>query len=276
MLRTCFMCVVLAGTSQAQESNGWRLAWADEFEGPAGSSIDASKWAFDLGTGAPRNPGWGNHELQAYSDSRENVFLDGHGHLVIRATQTSSGYASGRIKTQGKYEFLYGRVEARIKPSYQQGIWQAFWMLGASYRTIAWPICGEIDITETFGAQSGDPFSTRGTIHGPGYANAGLTQPHRVPGNRPISDDFHVFAIEWEKDSIKFFVDGDFYFEEAPAKLPAGGVWVFNQPFFMVLNVAVGGFPAPVGYPDSSKPLPSHAEMLVDYVRVYQRRGESP
>src|SRR5207244_932431 len=128
----------------AQNMTGWRLFWSDEFDGPAKSPVDAAKWSYDFGNGAPRNPGWGNHEKQDYTDSTDNVFLDGQGHLIIQALRTDNGgFTSGRIKTQDKFEFQYGRVQARIKLSYAQGIWQAFWLLGASYRTTAWPICGE-------------------------------------------------------------------------------------------------------------------------------------
>ena len=264
--RVLFLALTLTQIGASQQLAGWRLVWWDEFNDPALSPIDKSKWVFDKGDGSPRNPGWGNHELQSYSDSTQNVFLDGR-HLVIRAIKTGiNSYTSGRLKT--KHEFQYGRVEARIKPSYTQGVWQAFWMLGASYSTIAWPICGEIDITEMFGSQGGKPRSTRGTIHGPGYAGAGVTESLDVPVN--LADDFHVFAMEWDKDSIQMFVDGKpFRNTFTPASLPAGGTWVFNAPFFLVLNVAVGGYPAPVGYPDRTTKFP--AEMLVDYVRVWQK-----
>ncbi len=262
--------VLFATCASAQDMTDWRLIWADEFNGPAKSSVDPAKWSYDFGNGGPRNPGWGNHEKQDFTNSTDNVFLDGQGYLVIQALRSNDGgFTSGRIKTQGKFEFQYGRVMARIKTSYSQGIWQAFWLLGASYRTAAWPICGEIDIMETFGAQSRDPSVNRGTLHGPGYANTGITGKFTLPDGRRLSDDFHVFSIDWRRDSVEFFVDGVSYLKTTPASMPPGSYWVFNDPFFLVLNVAVGGYPAPVGYPDAATTFP--VRMVVDYVRVYQQ-----
>jgi beta-glucanase (GH16 family) len=268
--RALILLFACAESVVARDMTGWQLVWADEFEGPAKSPVDPAKWSYDLGNGAPRNPGWGNHEKQDYTDSTDNVFLDGHGHLIIQAVRTADGsFTSGRIKTQGKFEFEYGRVMARIKTTYAQGIWEAFWLLGASYRTTAWPICGEIDVMEVFGAQNHDPSASRGTLHGPGYANTGISEKFTLPDKRRLSDDFHVFSIDWQRDSVEFFVDGNSYLTVTPAKLPADSHWVFNAPFFLMLNVAVGGYPAPVGYPDDTTTFP--VQMLVDYVRVYQR-----
>ena len=228
----------------------WTQVWADEFNGPAGSGPDPAKWIFDLGA-----TGWGNHELEDYT--RDNVFLDGHGHLVIRAIQTAPGkYTSGRIKTQGLFEVQYGKIEARIKLPRGQGIWPAFWMLGKG----AWPQSGEIDVMENIGKEAN---LVHGTVHGPGYSGAkGITSAHELSAGK-----FHVYGVEWSADSIDFLVDGKSYARVTHASLPAGAAWVFDKPFFLLLNVAVGGdWP---GRPDSTTRFPQ--SMLVDWVKVWKR-----
>jgi beta-glucanase (GH16 family) len=227
----------------------WTQVWADEFNGPAGSGPDPAKWIFDLGA-----TGWGNHELEDYT--RDNVFLDGHGHLVIRAIQIAGKYTSGRIKTQGLFEVQYGKIEARIQLPRGQGIWPAFWMLGKG----VWPQSGEIDVMENIGKE---PNIVHGTVHGPGYSGAkGITSAHELSG-----DKFHVYGVEWSADSIDFLVDDKPYARVTHRSLPAGAVWVFDKPFFLLLNVAVGGdWP---GRPDSTTRFPQ--SMLVDWVRVWKR-----
>jgi beta-glucanase (GH16 family) len=252
---------------------GWKLAFCDDFEGPPGTPPDSTKWGYDVGDGSPRNPGWGNYERQIYTKSTENVFLDGSGNLVIRALRRNGGYTSGRIKTQDTFPFKYGRVVAKIKLPYARGLWPAFWMLGENYRTVAWPICGEIDIMENFGARNQDASRTHGTVHGPGFPGRGLTASSVLPNQGRFADDYHVFGMEWSENSIAFTVDGrSFGKEVTPQSVrEAGdtGRWVFNEKFFMILNLAVGGSPAPVGYPDAQTPFPQ--DMLVNYVKVYQR-----
>jgi uncharacterized protein (TIGR03437 family) len=238
----------------------WKLVWSDEFNAAAGTGVDRANWDFDLGGG-----GWGNNELEAYTNSTENVVHDGAGNLVIRAVKGSAGYTSARIKTQGKRTFQYGRIEARIKIPYGQGIWPAFWMLGADIGSAGWPACGEIDIMENIGKE---PATVHATVHGPGYSGgAGIGGPLNLSGVN-FSDAFHVYAVEWSPDVMTFFVDGAKYFEVTPAKLPAGKTWVFQHPFFIILNVAVGGgWP---GNPDATTLFPQ--QMLVDYVRFSQRQ----
>lgn len=237
--------------------------WSDEFNGPAGSAPDSANWTYDLG-----NSGWGNNELENYTNSPANVFQDGQGHLVIRALAANGTYSSARIKSQGLYSFEYGGVEASIKIPYGQGIWPAFWMLGSSIDTVGWPQCGEIDIMENFGAQANDASTNRGTVHGPGYSGGqGITAQYDLPNGQVFSDSFHRFSMDWTPDSIKLSVDGNLYSTVTPASIPAGTHWVFNgASFFFILNVAVGGDPA--GSPNSSTAFPQ--DMLVDYVRVYQ------
>jgi beta-glucanase (GH16 family) len=232
------------------------IAWADEFDGPAGSRPDPRSWTYDLGN----NRGWGNNELQSYTAETDNARLDGQGHLVLRVESTSAGYTSARIKTQGLRLVKFGRIEARIKLPRGQGIWPAFWMLGGSFNGSNWPQCGEIDIVEYKGSETGRVHST---VHGPSYSGGrGITATYNLPSG-DFSDAFHVFAIAWTPGSIRFFVDDVMYHAVTAAELPSGASWVFDQPFFLLLNVAVGGnF---VGRPDDTTQFPQ--EMIVDYVR---------
>ena len=249
---------------------GWDLIWREEFDGEAHAPPDPTKWIHEVGDGG-KNRGWGNHELQTYSKSTANVFQDGRGNLVIRALKAGHVYTSGRIKTQGKFAFMYGRVDARIKIPYARGIWPAFWMLGDSYPGTPWPSSGEIDIMECFGSARGPVAFNRGTLHGPGYAGTGVTRDYSLPGGLGIDAEFHVFSVEWEADRLRLFVDNHQYLEATPGDLPPRASWVFNDAkFFLLLNLAVGGSPAPVGDPDESTVFPQ--DMVVDYVRVYQRR----
>jgi beta-glucanase (GH16 family) len=266
-MRVLFFLLVLS-TPLALAQRGSEIVWSDEFNGPANTPPDPGKWTYDLGNGVN---GWGNDELQDYTDSTENVFLDGEGHLVIRALKNGSRYTSGRIKTKGKFEFQYGRVDARIKIPAGQGIWPAFWMLGANFPETDWPDCGEIDVMENIGKE---PSVVHGTIHGPGYPPAGVSARYELAGGAPFSRDFHVFSADWTPGAIRFYVDGRAYATFTQADLPAGGKWVFDHPFFMLLNVAVGGkWPGP---PDESTMFPQ--TMLVDWIRVWQvrRQKENP
>ena len=239
----------------------WQLVWQDEFDGPEGQSPDPANWAFDVGTG---DNGWGNQELQYYTDREENVSLDGTGNLVITARRESFGgqpFTSARIKTQGLFEQTYGRFEARIKLPWGPGIWPAFWMLGSSVETVGWPKAGEIDIMEYRGQQTN---LINGTVHGPGYSGgASITKTYGLEQNR-FDVDFHLFAVEWGEAYIRFYVDDVLYQEIKPEDLT--GEWVFDSPFFIILNVAVGG--NYVGFPTSETPFPQ--SMIVDYVRVYK------
>src|SRR5581483_1382609 len=250
----------------AQNAPNYQLVWSDEFNGPANSAPDSRKWTYDLG-----GNGWGNNERETYTNSTDNVFLDGNGHLIIRALDNNGMYTSGRIKTQGKFAFAYGKVEARIKIPFAQAIWPAFWMLGANITTVGWPTCGEIDIMENFGKQNNDASTNHGTVHGPGYSGGGgISKSYTLPSGQQFSNDFHTFSMEWAPGSIELCVDGNSYSKVTPASLPSGKQWVFDaHPMFIILNVAVGGSPAPVGYPDASTTFPQ--DMVVDYVRVYQQ-----
>jgi beta-glucanase (GH16 family) len=245
---------------------GWQLAWSDEFNSADGSAPDSSKWTLETGGG-----GWGNQELEYYTARSQNAHIQG-GNLVITALQESytgpdnvtRSYTSARLKTQNHFSQAYGRFEARLKVPSGQGLWPAFWMLGSDIDQAGWPDCGEIDIMENIGKE---PAIAHGTIHGPGYSGAGgVTAPFTLPGGR-FADGFHIFAVEWEPTAIRFYVDDSLYATRTPADLPAGTKWVFDHPFFILLNVAVGGsFP---GDPDQTSTFPQTME--VDYVRVYKR-----
>jgi beta-glucanase (GH16 family) len=248
----------------AYEPEGeWKLVWSDEFEADAGELINGAYWTCEVG-----GHGWGNAELQYYTDRVENVSHDGDGHLVITAREESyrgNDYTSGRCITMDKVEFTYGRVEARINLPEGQGIWPAFWMLGADFPEVDWPDSGEIDIMEYVGKE---PRSTHGTVHGPEfYGSGGLGL--RYVFDEPVADDFHVFGIEWEPEIIRWTIDGEVFHTVTPETL-YGGTWVFDHDFFILINVAVGGhWP---GNPDNTTEFPQ--EMLVDWVRVYQRTAE--
>jgi hypothetical protein len=242
---------------------GWTLVWNDEFDGPANQRPDSSKWVTETG-----GHGWGNNELEYYTDRAENSALDGSGALVITAREESfmgRNYTSARLKTQGTFEHRYGRFEARIRVPEGQGIWPAFWTLGNDIGSVSWPTCGEIDIMENIGRE---PTMIHGTIHGPGYSGGNaIGDSYSLPGNAPFANDYHVFAIEWEAAEIRWYVDGNLYQTRTPSDLPGGARWVYDHSFFMIMNVAVGGqWP---GNPDGTTTFPQ--EMRVDYVRVYDR-----
>ena len=260
----------------ATPASPWQLLWSEEFDGPAGTLPDPNKWKFDLG-----GRGWGNQEWEYYTNKPENVSLDGQGTLLLTALQVAEDdtrglacwygpcrFTSARILTQDRFEFTYGRVEARLKIPYGQGIWPAFWMLGADIMSQGWPNCGEIDIMENIGRE---PDTVHGTVHGPGYSRANdMSGSFQLPNGQRLSDDFHLFAIEWEPEMIRWTIDDIPYFTLTPDSLPAGQQWVFDHSFFLILNVAVGGtWP---GYPDDTTTFPQ--SMAVDYVRVYQWRSE--
>lgn len=244
---------------QTLTNRDFELVWSDEFDGTAGSAPNAEKWVNDLGTGLN---GWGNNELQSYTQSPQNIALDGSGNLVITARKDLFGnYTSARIKTEGLFTQKYGRIEARIKTPTGSGIWPAFWMLGSNIDSVTWPQCGEIDIMEQKGKYSN---ITYGSIHGPGYSGAeSITTPYALQNNR-FDSDFYVYAIEWNENRIDFFVNDYLYKRITPPDAP--GEWVYNQPFFIIMNLAVGGnF---VGAPNSNTPFPG--SMTIDYVRVYK------
>ena len=250
-----------------------KQVWADEFDGPAGSTIDGTKWRYDLGDGCQSgNCGWGNNEKESYTSASENVSLNGQGQLQIVARPATTSltcyygpcrYTSAKITTRGTLDVAPGRVEARIKLPAGQGLWPAFWLLGSNVGAVGWPQCGELDIMENHGS---DLTSTSSAMHGPGYSgNTPFVHSYQLAA-ASFAEDFHTFAVEWDSSRVTFFVDGTRHYVIQRDEVERRGKWVFGGPFFVILNLAVGGnFD---GDPTSDAILP--ATMLVDYVRVYR------
>ena len=249
-------------------TSGYSLVWSDEFSSANGSAPDSTKWTYVVG-----GSGWGNHELQSYTSRPQNVQIQ-KGNLVITALQENytgadgiaRNYTSARLKTQNLFTQGYGRFEARVKIPKGQGIWPAFWMLGNDINQNGWPKCGEIDIMENIGREPG---IIHGSLHGPSSTapTSDLTATVSLPAGQNYSGDFHIYAIEWEPGTVRFYVDSNNYATFTRSQWPAGGQWVFDHPFFILLNVAVGGvWP---GTPDATTQFPQ--QMLVDYVRVYTK-----
>jgi beta-glucanase (GH16 family) len=275
LARSALILLCLVIFVQALSAQTWQLVWSDEFNGPSGSLPDASKWTYDTGAG-----GWGNGEIETYCaansntapcDSKfPNAYLDGHGNLVIRARKDPGGnWTSARLKTQGLFSFQYGRIEARLKLTVGNGLWPAFWMLGHDIATAGWPACGEDDIIEwvdSYGAAT-----TSSTSHGPGYSGGkGIGAKYTFPNSGRIDDsEYHIYGLIWSENLLQYYRDSpsNVILTITPSSLPSGAHWVFNAPFFILLNHAVGGnwFRGP----DDTTPSP--ADMLVDYVRAYRR-----
>lgn len=233
------------------------LVMQDEFD--TDGAPNSALWDNNIGTGVD---GWGNNELQYYTDREENVEVQ-NGFLIITAKEESfegSSYTSARLLTKDLFEQTYGRFEARIRLPYGQGIWPAFWLLGADDEEV-WPQIGEIDIMEYRGQE---PTRIIGSVHGPGYSGGEAISKSYTLENDRFDTGFHVFGIEWGPDYINFYVDDVLYNQITPDDVT--GEWVFDQPFYILMNVAVGG--SFVGSPNAETIFPQ--TMLVDYVRVYK------
>ena len=269
------LALLLAFPSSGAEPK-WKLVWSDEFNGPANSVPAQSDWNFIKGWG-PK----GNHEIQWYCEpdndagpcdrKNPNLYEDGEGHLVLNAIHNGQRWSSARLDTQKKHTILYGRVEARLRMEPGAGFWPAFWLLGDDIETAHWPNCGEMDIMEW--VQKYGPGTTSSTIHGPGYSGgAGIDRTFPFPSGGRIDDgQFHTYGVTWSKDRMEFYRDDPArpFFVVTPANLPAGKKWVFDHPFYVILNFAVGeaGFPGTV-----DQTTPPTGKMWVDYVRFYQQQ----
>lgn len=264
---TLFPTATLATTGIPDSAPEWIQVWADEFDQPDGTQLDPEYWNYSTGTG---NRGWGNNESQTYTDRPENVFIE-DGKLVIQAIEEKymgAKYTSARVNTMVKAEFTYGRFEARAKLPNTQGIWPAIWMMPTLSKYGNWPASGEIDIMEFIGSE---PDQVHGSLHF-GNPHTYHTESYQSPEGEYFDQNFHIFVVEWEPDQIRWYLDGQLFqqvssdewftsYKNAPETAP------FDQPFHLILNVAVGGnWP---GYPDESSTFPQR--MTVDYVRVYQR-----
>jgi beta-glucanase (GH16 family) len=244
--------------------------FSDDFSGPAGSALDSSKWQYQTGDNVS------NHERQFYTSGTANAVMDGQGHLVITARRENPGnfncwygrcqYTSARVFTANSFTQTFGHFETRMKIPRGQGMWPAFWMLGSNIGSVGWPSCGEIDVMENIGREPG---TVHGTIHGPGYSGAGgLGAPFALPAGQSFADDFHVFAVDWAPNSITWSVDGHVYETRTPGDTH-GNAWAFNHPFYILVNLAVGGdFP---GDPDGNTVFPQ--QLVVDYVHVTTGTG---
>lgn len=238
---------------------GYSLKWSDEF---SGDKVDPNSWNFETGNG---DNGWGNHELEYYTNSAKNVFIS-NGNLIIEARKESINgfnYSSSRMTTQNKKAFTFGRIDIRAKLPIAKGMWPALWMLGSNISTVSWPACGEIDIMELIGT---DPNTIHSTLHW----GASL-QSHASKGSGytstsgDFSQKFHVFSTVWVKDSIKFLVDDHLFLSTSKTDVGTAN-YPFNDPQFFIFNLAVGGdWPGP---PDDATAFPQR--MFVDYVRVFQ------
>jgi len=241
------------------------LVWSDEFNAASGAGPDNAKWRRDVGGG-----GWGNNERQYYTSGNENIAHDGAGNLVITARKGnpaghgcwygSCEYTSGKLTTAATFTRTYGRFEARMKLPRGKGIWPAFWMLGTG--GAEWPANGEIDIMENVGSVPGQVL---GSLHGPGYSGGNpLSGSYNLPAGQAFADAFHTFTVDWEPGAVTWYVDGVQYSRKTPSDT-RGNPWVYDHPFFMILNLAVGGnWP---GSPDASTTFPQ--QLTIDYVRVY-------
>jgi beta-glucanase (GH16 family) len=248
-----------AGYTTPKTYPNYKLVWSDEF---VGSEINGNSWNFEAGN----NNGWGNAELQNYTNRPQNVFLS-KGNLIIEARKESLGgfnYTSARMTTKGKRFFTFGRIDIRAKLPVSKGMWPALWMLGENISTVNWPACGEIDIMELVGSA---PNRVTGTAH---WGSSSATHTYKgadyfLPTGEDFSQKFHVFSIVWEKDIIKWYVDDKLFYTNTLATV-SPAAYPFNANQFFIFNVAVGGnWP---GSPDSSTPFPQR--MFVDYVRVFQ------
>ena len=269
--------LLLCGFASGLHAQTWNLVWSDEFNGAAGSYPSSSVWNFDVGN----NNGWGNGEIEYYcapgsnaapcSTSNPNIYEDGSGHLVIRASKDVNGqWTSGRMHTEGKQQFTFGRIEASMQLPEGAGLWPAFWMLGANIGSVGWPSCGEQDIMEW--VQSYGNSTTSSHIHGPGYSGASGIGANNTFGGGSTTASWHTYGNIWSNNQIQFYRDNyqTPFLTITPANIPSGDSWVFNNPFFILLNLAVGGGGFP-GTTNSGTPNPEL--MLVDYVRVYQLSG---
>ena len=263
LLVTVFVIIGCSTDETQQVTTFTELTLSEEFdtEGAPNSEL----WSYDIGTG---ENGWGNNEFQYYTDRTENVTVQ-NGILIITAKKeefNGSSYTSARLVTKGKFEQAYGRFEARMRLPYGQGIWPAFWLLGANIDEVSWPNCGEIDIMEYRGQ---NPTTLIGTVHGPGYsAGQSISKSYNLENDR-FDTGFHIFGIEWGPDYINYYVDDVLYNQITPDDVT--GEWVFNQPFYIIINMAVGGnF---VGSPNTETTFPQ--TLLVDYVRVYKNKFDN-
>ena len=264
-----FACSEEEMVSQNKDANdweieGWNIVWQDEFDN---DSLDLKKWSREIG-----GHGWGNNELQFYTDSDSNSYVE-NGNLILKAQVVPQGigsskglryYSSARLRTYGKGDWKYGRIEVKAKVASGQGIWPAIWMLPTDWLFGGWPSSGEIDIMEHVGYDLG---VIHGSVHTEAYNHKINTQRSSARKIANVDTEFHVYSIIWDKDKISFFIDDVQYFLFENDQQGNYKTWPFDQRFHLLINIAVGGdWP---GNPDNSTNFPR--KMLVDYVRVYEK-----
>lgn len=246
------------GYTSPESYPGKTLVWSDEFNG---GSLNGQDWGFDVGTGCP-NCGWGNNELQYYTPGDNLSFSQGN--MIIEARKEQMGgknYTSTRLLSMGKREFKFGRIDIRAKLPRGQGIWPAFWMLGSNFKSVGWPSCGEIDIMEFLGH---DEKRVHSTIHYK-FGNNARNTTASLLNDTPLPDEYHVYSLDWQQDKIRMLIDDKFIAEFNPVNLVGAG-HPFNEPFFFIINIAVGGnWP---GSPNATTYFPQW--LYVDYIRVFQ------
>ena len=253
-MKTSALLLILSCFSLQAQKEERELVWADEFDKP---NLNSKNWTFELSDGCPNLCGWGNNERQIYTDTNHHMR---DGNLVIQARLQGREYTSTRIITKDKVEYTYGHFEVRAKLPIGQGIWPAFWMLGSNISEVQWPLCGEIDVLEYVGREPGEIFTSLHT-----RASHGKTINTKKTKFPTIEDGFHLYAADWNKDRIEFFVDDKSVYTFIP-KNKTQAEWPFDQPFYLLLNLAVGGNFGGPEVDDSIFPQ----EFIIDYVRIYQ------
>ena len=254
MKRFFFLIITSVCFVSHAQTEGKKLVWSDEFDQP---TLNLDQWGFKLGDGCPNLCGWGNDERQIYTDTNH---LIRNGNLVIQARLEDGRYTSTRITTEGKVAYAYGYFEIRAKLPVGQGVWPAFWMLGNNISEVGWPLSGEIDVLEYVGKAPGEIFTSLHT-----QASHGNTINTKTTPVESIEEGFHVYAAEWNKDQIEFFVDGTSVYTFIPPD-KSEEQWPFDQPFYLLLNLAIGGNFGGPEVEDSIFPQ----EFVIDYVRIYQ------
>lgn len=246
-----FFIFISSAALSAQER---KVVWEENFNG---DELEMQSWNFETGDGCPELCGWGNNERQVYTKTNHQV---SEGRLHIKAKKLGKEYSSTKITTKGKREFQYGKIEVRAKLPLGKGLWPAFWMLGSNIDKVGWPRCGEIDILEYVGKEPEHIFTS---LHTPdSFGSTINTKKDVVSG---IEEGFHTYAIDWTKDSIQFLIDDQLFYNFSP-EYKDEKIWPFDQPFYIILNVAIGGNFGGPEVDDSIFPQ----EFIIDYIRVYQ------
>ncbi len=260
----CLLGLHFCAVDRAQAvPKGYQLLWSDEFTQAKGSGPDSAKWNFTFQKD-------NQDEVETYTKLPQNISVvedplarDGKALRIQAVKERNGSYTSARITTQGKFSFKYGWIECRARLPFGQGMWPAFWMLGEDIAKVNWPECGEVDVMEAIGKE---PAINHGSIHGPGYTGEKWGSAYTLPGGKLFKDAYHTFAMEWKPKRVTFYVDDQAYKTFTPGDMEAGQKWVFEHPFYLILQLALGGGWS--GKPDETTRFPQ--SLMVDYVRVYQ------